>query len=147
MAQVSLGGVVKRFGSHMAVDSFNLDIADGEFVSFLGGSGCGKTTTLRMIAGFETPTAGSILIDGGDVSRVQPNRRNLGMVFQNYALFPNMTVRRNIAFGLKIAGKGAREADARVDEMLELIHMGEFAARYPHQLSGGQQQRVALARA
>ncbi len=147
MAFIELRGLVKSFGRHEVVKGLSLSVEKGEFLSFLGGSGCGKTTTLRMIAGFETPTAGSIHIDGEDISRVQPNRRNLGMVFQNYALFPNMTVRRNIAFGLRIAGSRGREAEARVDEMLELIHMAEFAARYPHQLSGGQQQRVALARA
>jgi putative spermidine/putrescine transport system ATP-binding protein len=147
MAFIELRGVVKSFGKSLVVKGLSMSVEKGEFVSFLGGSGCGKTTTLRMIAGFETPSAGSILIDGADVSAVRPNRRNLGMVFQNYALFPNMTVRRNIAFGLKIAGKRGDVLESRVDEMLELIHMGEFASRYPHQLSGGQQQRVALARA
>ena len=147
MAFIELNGLVKSFGRHEVVKGLSLSVEKGEFVSFLGGSGCGKTTTLRMIAGFETPTAGSIHIDGEDLSMVQPNKRNLGMVFQNYALFPNMTARRNIAFGLKIAGKKGHEVEARVDEMLDLIHMAEFAARYPHQLSGGQQQRVALARA
>src|SRR5208283_514939 len=147
MAQVSLGGVVKRFGSHMAVDSFTLDIADGEFVSFLGGSGCGKTTTLRMIAGFETPTAGRILVDEADVVEVPPNKRGVGMVFQNYALFPNMTARQNIGFGLKVGGKPAAEIDRRVNEMLGLIHMEELGSRFPHEMSGGQQQRVSLARA
>jgi putative spermidine/putrescine transport system ATP-binding protein len=147
MAFLELHEIVKSFGKNTVVKRLSLDVEKGEFVSLLGGSGCGKTTTLRMIAGFETPTEGRILIDGADVSNVRPNRRNLGMVFQNYALFPNMTVKKNIAFGLKIAGKTGSAVDARVDEMLDLIHMGEFAARYPHQLSGGQQQRVALARA
>ena len=147
MAFLELHELVKSFGKNTVVKKLSLSVAKGEFVSLLGGSGCGKTTTLRMIAGFETPTEGTILIDGDDVSNVRPNKRNLGMVFQNYALFPNMTVRRNIAFGLKIAGKTSAQVEARVDEMLELIHMAEFAARYPHQLSGGQQQRVALARA
>jgi len=147
MAFLELHGVVKNFGHNSVVRGLSLNVEKGEFVSLLGGSGCGKTTTLRMIAGFETPTAGSILIDGQDISNVRPNRRKLGMVFQNYALFPNMTVRRNIAFGLKIAGKTQAEIEARIDEMLDLIHMSEFAQRYPHQLSGGQQQRVALARA
>ena len=147
MAQVSLREVVKRFASHTAVDSFSLDVADGEFVSFLGGSGCGKTTTLRMIAGFETPTAGRILIDGADIVSVPPNRRGVGMVFQNYALFPNMTARQNIGFGLKVEGRHPAEIDRRVGGLLDLIHMEEFDARYPHQMSGGQQQRVALARA
>jgi putative spermidine/putrescine transport system ATP-binding protein len=147
MGFLELQGVVKSFGRNTVVRGLSLSVEKGEFVSLLGGSGCGKTTTLRMIAGFETPTEGRILIGGEDVSRVPPNRRNLGMVFQNYALFPNMTVRRNIAFGLKVAGRKGPEAESRIDEMLELIHMAEFAGRYPHQLSGGQQQRVALARA
>ena len=147
MAQVRLIGVSKHFGKHTAVDSFTLDIGQGEFVSFLGGSGCGKTTTLRMIAGFETPTAGRILIDGADVVETPPNRRGVGMVFQNYALFPNMTARQNIGFGLKVEGRHAQEIERRVGELLELIHMGELGASYPHQMSGGQQQRVALARA
>jgi putative spermidine/putrescine transport system ATP-binding protein len=147
MAFLELRNVVKSFGRNTVVRGLSLSVEKGEFVSLLGGSGCGKTTTLRMIAGFETPSDGSILLGGVDVSRVPPNKRNLGMVFQNYALFPNMTVRRNIAFGLKIAGQRGEEADRRVDEMLELIHMGEYDGRYPHQLSGGQQQRVALARA
>jgi putative spermidine/putrescine transport system ATP-binding protein len=147
MAFLELREVVKSFGRNAVVRGLSLSVEKGEFVSLLGGSGCGKTTTLRMIAGFETPTAGSIFVGGADVSSVPPNRRNLGMVFQNYALFPNMTVRRNIAFGLRIAGIKGAKADERVDAMLELIHMGEYAGRYPHQLSGGQQQRVALARA
>ena len=147
MSQVRLIGISKHFGKHAAVDSFSLDIAEGEFVSFLGGSGCGKTTTLRMIAGFETPTAGHITIDGADVVDVPPNRRGVGMVFQNYALFPNMTARQNIGFGLKVEGRHTQEIERRVAELLGLIHMGEFGAHFPHQMSGGQQQRVALARA
>ncbi len=147
MAFLELKNLVKRFGATTVVDDFNLDIQEGEFMSFLGGSGCGKTTTLRMVAGFETPSEGSIRIAGVEVASVPPNQRGVGMVFQNYALFPNMTVRRNIAFGLKVTGWKAAETERRVDEMLELIHMGEFGERYPHQMSGGQQQRVALARA
>ncbi len=147
MAFLELQGIVKNFGRNTVVRGLSLSVEKGEFVSFLGGSGCGKTTTLRMIAGFEMPTEGSIRLDWADLSRVSPNKRNLGMVFQNYALFPNMTVARNIAFGLKIAGQKKAAIASRVEEMLELIHMGEYAERYPHQLSGGQQQRVALARA
>ncbi len=147
MAFLELHGINKSFGSNAVVKSLSLDVAKGEFVSLLGGSGCGKTTTLRMIAGFETPDEGRILMDGADVSGLAPNRRKLGMVFQNYALFPNMNVRRNIAFGLRIARADKARTERRVDEMLELIHMEEFAQRFPHQLSGGQQQRVALARA
>jgi putative spermidine/putrescine transport system ATP-binding protein len=147
MAFVELHEVVKRFGRHAAVDSFSLLVEEGEFVSFLGGSGCGKTTTLRMIAGFETPSSGRILLKGSDVVQMPPNRRGVGMVFQNYALFPNMTAGQNIGFGLKVAGRHPEERERRVGEMLALIHMEEFHDRFPHQMSGGQQQRVALARA
>ncbi|MEZ5476012.1 MAG: ABC transporter ATP-binding protein [Thiolinea sp.] len=129
------------------VKDFNLEVAQGEFVSFLGPSGCGKTTVLRMVAGFETPTSGIIRIDGQDVVSLKPNQRNIGMVFQAYALFPNMTVAQNVAFGLKVAGRGKPEIKATVQEMLVLIKLEELGARYPFQLSGGQQQRVALARA
>jgi putative spermidine/putrescine transport system ATP-binding protein len=147
VAYVELIDMVKSFGRHLAVDSFSLQIGEGELVSFLGGSGCGKTTTLRMIAGFESPTAGRIRIKDSDVVDVPPNRRGVGMVFQNYALFPNMTARQNIGFGLKVSGKAPAEIDRRVDEMLALIHMEDLGARFPHQMSGGQQQRVSLARA
>jgi putative spermidine/putrescine transport system ATP-binding protein len=147
MAFLELSDIVKRFGRNTVVSDFNLDVAEGEFVSFLGGSGCGKTTTLRMIAGFETPTSGSIVIDGRDVVGVSANKRDVGMVFQNYALFPNMTVNGNIGFGLKVAGKKPAAIAKRVAELLAIIRMEEFGVRYPHQLSGGQQQRVALARA
>jgi putative spermidine/putrescine transport system ATP-binding protein len=119
----------------------------GELVSFLGPSGCGKTTTLRMVAGFEMPTSGTITINGADITRISPNKRHVGMVFQAYALFPNMTVADNIGFGLKIAKKPASEIKKRAEEMLALIHMPGLGNRYPYQLSGGQQQRVALARA
>ncbi len=147
MAFLELHDVVKVFGKNTVVRNLSLNVEKGEFVSFLGSSGCGKTTTLRMIAGFETLTEGSIILDGVNVERTPPNRRNLGMVFQSYALFPNMNVRHNIGFALKIAGLPREKMEKRVDEMLDLIKMGEYASRYPHQLSGGQQQRVALARA
>ena len=147
MAFLELSGVEKRFGGVVAVQSFDLAAERGEFVSFLGPSGCGKTTTLRMIAGFEDPTAGSISIDGREVTDVPPNRRNVGMVFQSYALFPNMTVASNVAFGLKMRRRSGADIDRRVRELLELIHLPDKADRYPYQLSGGQQQRVALARA
>ena len=150
MGFLELTHIKKLFGHHSsiaAVQDFNISVAKGEFVSLLGPSGCGKTTTLRMIAGFEMPTEGKILINGADISNKSPNQRNVGMVFQSYALFPNMTVADNIAFGLKIAHKPAIEIKQTVKEMLTLIHMEEFGPRYPHQLSGGQQQRVALARA
>jgi len=147
MAFLELTHVSKSFPGSVAVDDFNLSAEQGEFVSFLGPSGCGKTTTLRMIAGFEIPTSGTITLDGQDLTFVTPNKRNVGMVFQSYALFPNMTVKDNIGFGLDIAGRKKNEIAARVEEMLGLIHLDEFGARYPAQLSGGQQQRVALARA
>ena len=147
MAFLELSGVEKRFSGVVAVEDFNLAAERGEFVSFLGPSGCGKTTTLRMIAGFEEPTAGSISIDGREVTDVPPNRRNVGMVFQSYALFPNMTVANNVAFGLKMRRRSGADIDKRVGELLELIHLPDKADQYPYQLSGGQQQRVALARA
>ncbi len=144
---LALTGIRKTFGAEAVVKDFNLKVERGELVTLLGPSGCGKTTTLRMIAGFETPTEGSIRIDGRDVTHLSARRRSIGMVFQAYALFPNMTVERNIAFGLKVAGKPAAEIKARVDEMLALIKLSDLAGRFPHQLSGGQQQRVSLARA
>lgn len=147
MAFLELNNVHKSFGQVNAVESFNLQVERGELVSFLGPSGCGKTTTLRMIAGFELPTSGNVTINGKDFTYVQPNRRNVGMVFQSYALFPNMTVGDNIGFGLKIAKKPGDQVKKRVEEMLALIHMSGLGDRYPYQLSGGQQQRVALARA
>ena len=147
MAFLQLTNFQKAFGQTVAVRDVNLQVARGEFVSFLGPSGCGKTTTLRMIAGFEHPTSGSIVIDGVEVTGTPANQRNIGMVFQSYALFPNMTVANNIGFGLKVAGKSAQEIKTRVDEMLGLIKLETLGNRYPYQLSGGQQQRVALARA
>jgi putative spermidine/putrescine transport system ATP-binding protein len=144
---LSLEGVRKEFGGVYVVDAFNLEVAQGEFVSFLGPSGCGKTTTLRMVAGFEQPSSGTIRLAGKDVTFTKPNDRNIGMVFQSYALFPNMTVGRNVGFGLKVRGRPRAEIDARVKEMLELVQMPHLETRYPYQLSGGQQQRVALARA
>jgi putative spermidine/putrescine transport system ATP-binding protein len=148
MAFLEINNVSKSFSKDTyAVQDFDLKVEKGELVSFLGPSGCGKTTTLRMVAGFEVPTTGKIMINGEDVTYRPPNGRNVGMVFQAYALFPNMTVADNIGFGLKIAKKPAAEIKQRVDEMLNLIHMPGFGDRYPYQLSGGQQQRVALARA
>ncbi|MDQ3250060.1 MAG: ABC transporter ATP-binding protein, partial [Chloroflexota bacterium] len=123
MAFLELTQVNKAFGSSVAVKDFDLRVERGEFVSFLGPSGCGKTTTLRMIAGFEQPTSGSIVMDGVDISFTAPNARNIGMVFQSYALFPNMTVANNIGFGLKVAGKAAGEIKTRVTEMLGLIKL------------------------
>jgi len=147
MAFLELNRVQKRFGDVAAVQDFNLAAERGEFVSFLGPSGCGKTTTLRMIAGFERPTAGTIAIDGTDVTNRAPNQRNVGMVFQSYALFPNMNVAGNIGYGLKIRKRSKADIDRRVGELLELIHLEGRGDRFPWQLSGGQQQRVALARA
>ena len=147
MAFLELTNISKIFGQTAAVQDFNLNVERGEFVSFLGPSGCGKTTTLRMIAGFELPTTGTIVINGNDVTHKPPQKRNTGMVFQAYALFPNMTVADNIGFGMKIAHKPKDEIKRRVAEMLAIIKMNDFDHRYPYQLSGGQQQRVALARA
>jgi putative spermidine/putrescine transport system ATP-binding protein len=147
MAFLEMSDLQKHYGPNHVVQDFNLDIEKGEFVSFLGPSGCGKTTTLRMVAGFEKPTGGRIRIDGRDVVNLKPNQRNIGMVFQAYALFPNMTVAQNVAFGLKVAGAPKADAEARVVEMLQLIKLPDLGTRYPFQLSGGQQQRVALARA
>lgn len=147
MTHLTLSKISKHFGDFIAVRDFNLEVERGEFVSFLGPSGCGKTTTLRMIAGFEPPTTGTIAIDGVDITNKAPSQRNVGMVFQSYALFPNMTVSQNIGFGLKIRREPEDAVKKRVNEMLELIHLGEKGNSYPHQLSGGQQQRVALARA
>jgi len=144
---LSIQNVKKSFGTVTVVQNFDLDVSRGEFVSFLGPSGCGKTTVLRMVAGFEEPSSGSIMVGGQDVTRLKPNKRNIGMVFQAYALFPNLTVAQNIGFGLKVAGVARADADRRVTEMLRLIKLPEFGDRYPYQLSGGQQQRVALARA
>ncbi len=147
MAFLDISHLEKAFGALRVVKDFNLGIEQGEFVSLLGPSGCGKTTVLRMVAGFETPGSGSISLDGKDMVTLRPNQRNVGMVFQAYALFPNLTVAQNVGFGLKIAGVGRAEAEARVTEMLALIGLPDLGARYPFQLSGGQQQRVALARA
>jgi putative spermidine/putrescine transport system ATP-binding protein len=144
---LTLSNICKQFGEFTAVCEFNLQVEKGEFVSFLGPSGCGKTTTLRMIAGFETPSIGKIAIDEVDITNKAPNQRNVGMVFQSYALFPNMTVAQNIGYGLRIRKEPKAAIKARVDEMLALIHLEKKGKSYPNQLSGGQQQRVALARA
>jgi putative spermidine/putrescine transport system ATP-binding protein len=139
--------LVKAFGGNTVVKGANLTFNRGEFISLLGPSGCGKTTILRMIAGFERPTSGTILVEGRDITPLQPNQRKVGMVFQAYALFPNMNVADNVAFGLKIAGMPAEQRRVRVEEMLKLIGLAGFGARFPFEMSGGQQQRVALARA
>ncbi|PYN62570.1 MAG: spermidine/putrescine ABC transporter ATP-binding protein [Candidatus Rokuibacteriota bacterium] len=145
--RISLDRLTKRFGGAVAVDGLSLDIHPGELVSLVGGSGCGKTTTLRMIAGFERPDAGEIRFGDRVVNEVPPRRRGVGIVFQSYALFPTMTVAENIAFGLHVAKWPAAKARARVAEMVELTRLHGLEDRYANQLSGGQQQRVALARA
>jgi len=147
MAFLEIKNGSKMFGRMEAVKDFNLEVQKGELVTFLGPSGCGKTTTLRMVAGFEEPTAGQILLNNVDITHHPPNRRDVGMVFQAYALFPNMTVAQNIGFGLKVRRENKELIRKRVKEMLGLIHLEEKGGSYPHQLSGGQQQRVALARA
>jgi len=147
MSFLEINNLSKSFANTEAVKNFNLQVEKGELVSFLGPSGCGKTTTLRMVGGFEVPSSGRVVINNEDITNKPPNQRDVGMVFQSYALFPNMTVAGNIGFGLKIARKPTEEIRTRVAEMLNLIHMPEYGDRYPYQLSGGQQQRVALARA
>ena len=153
MSQVSIEHVYKRFGKVTAVGDFNLQVADGEFVSLLGPSGCGKTTTLRMVAGFERTTEGKIVIgervvnNHEDGTFVPPEKRDIGMVFQSYAVWPHMTVFENVEYPLKIKKVDKAERDKKVQNILEMVHLGEYGERYPNQLSGGQQQRVALARA
>ena len=142
-----IDGLTKRFGGFVAVDHLSLDIHAGEFFALLGPSGCGKTTLLRLIAGFERPSGGRILLDGIDVTRVPPYRRPLNMMFQNYALFPHMTVADNVAFGLKQEGLAKAEIAGRVSDMLALVKLEAFGTRKPNELSGGERQRVALARA
>jgi putrescine transport system ATP-binding protein len=146
MPLLRIEGVAKKFGGFRAVDGVSLDIAAGEFFALLGPSGCGKTTLLRMLAGFETPDEGRILLDGKDIAQVLPHERPVNMMFQNYALFPHLSVRDNIAFGLKRAGMARRDIDTRVAEMVALVKLDGLQKRKPDQLSGGQRQRVALAR-
>lgn len=147
MSFLALNRVRKTFGSAVAVDEMTLDIEQGEFVSLLGPSGCGKTTTLQMLAGFLMPTSGTIRLEDKDLVAVPSNKRGLGIVFQSYALFPHMTVAQNVAFGLEMRSMPRADCARRVTEVLELVGLGAYAARFPRQLSGGQQQRVALARA
>ncbi len=147
MSFLVLDGLTKRYGEHAAVDGISLRIEKGEFVSLLGPSGCGKTTTLQMIAGFVEPTAGGITLEGRNLLAVPAAKRGLGIVFQNYALFPHMTVAENVAFGLEMRRVGKSEREQRVRETLALVGLSGFVERHPAQLSGGQQQRVALARA
>ncbi len=147
MATVELRQLRRVFGEVVALDGIELEIESGEFLSLLGPSGCGKTTALRLVAGFDRPTSGRVLLGGKDVTNVPPNRRGIGMVFQAYSLFPNMTAEANVAFGLKVRKDPREERGRRVAELLELVGLADAAKRYPHQLSGGMQQRVALARA
>jgi putrescine transport system ATP-binding protein len=143
---IQFDNVTKKFGDFTAVNNLSLTIFEREFFALLGASGCGKSTLLRMLAGFEEPTAGRILLDGQDLRGIPPYRRPVNMMFQSYALFPHMTVEKNIAFGLKQEGMPAPDIEKRVAEMLKLVKLEQFAKRKPHQLSGGQRQRVALAR-
>ena len=147
MTHLALTNISKQFTGNSAVKDFNLEVSKGEFVSFLGPSGCGKTTTLRMIAGFEIPTTGKVILDDVEITDKAPNQRNVGMVFQAYALFPNMSVAQNIGFGMQIHRESKAAIKQRVDEMLALIHLEQKGKSFPSELSGGQQQRVALARA
>jgi spermidine/putrescine ABC transporter ATP-binding subunit len=142
-----LDGVSKSFGGVQVLKPLRLDLAQGEMLALLGPSGCGKTTTLRLIAGFEAPDEGRVMIGGRDVTALPPNKRGLGMVFQNYSLFPHMTVAENVAFGLKMRGVNGTEKTKRVRAMLQMVRLGQMEDRHIHQLSGGQQQRIALARA
>ena len=146
-SMIEIRGVTKRFGSFTAVNDISLSVREGEFITLLGPSGCGKTTLLRLLAGFETPDAGSILLAGEDVSHLPPYRRSVNQVFQSYALFPHLTVRENVGFGLRMQQVPAAAAAERIREALATVSLEPMADRFPHQLSGGQRQRVALARA
>jgi putative spermidine/putrescine transport system ATP-binding protein len=147
VAYLELQNLHRNFGTVKALDGIEIALGEGEFLSLLGPSGCGKTTALRLVAGFDRPDAGRIVVDGKDLTSVSPNKRDMGMVFQAYSLFPNMTARDNVAFGLRIRGRKRADRDGRVNDLLELVGLGHAGDRYPHQLSGGMQQRVALARA
>ena len=147
MSRVVFERVVKRFGDVTALNSLDLEVREGEFLSLLGPSGCGKTTALRLVAGFIEPTSGRVIMDRDDISRLPPEQRNIGMVFQDYALFPHLTIAENIAFGLTERGARGNAARSRVTELLDLVKLPGIETRYPSELSGGQQQRVALARA
>jgi len=144
---VRLEGVSKVYGNHAVIPPLDLSIRDGEFLTLLGPSGCGKTTILRMIAGLESPSSGRIVLDGEDITYLPPYKRDVNTVFQNYALFPHMTVEENISFGLRMKGVPSDEAKRRIDRVLSLIRLENLRERYPSQMSGGQQQRVAIARA
>ena len=147
MTTLDFISVRKTFGTNVALEGLDLDVRDGELITLLGPSGCGKTTALRIAAGFEFADSGAVLIAGGDITRTPAHKRNMGMVFQSYSLFPNLTVAKNVEFGLRTRGVPSNQRLSRVAEMLDLVQLTSFADRYPHQISGGQAQRVALARA
>jgi putative spermidine/putrescine transport system ATP-binding protein len=147
MAYLELQNLHRDFGTVKALDGIEVQLGQGEFLSLLGPSGCGKTTALRLVAGFDRPDAGAIVVDGKDITNVAPSKRDMGMVFQAYSLFPNMTAAQNVEYGLKIRGQSRGDRSKRVEGLLELVGLGHARTRYPHQLSGGMQQRVALARA
>jgi ABC-type Fe3+/spermidine/putrescine transport system ATPase subunit len=147
MPYLELQELHKRFGEFTAIQEIDISLEGGEFLSLLGPSGCGKTTALRIVAGFERPTKGRVVVDGTDLTSVPPNRRDMGMVFQAYSLFPNMNAEDNVEFGLRVRGKAPGERKRKVAELIELVGLTEAAKRYPHQLSGGMQQRVGIARA
>jgi putative spermidine/putrescine transport system ATP-binding protein len=147
MGYLELENLHRDFGTVKALNGINISLGEGEFLSLLGPSGCGKTTALRLVAGFDQPNDGRIVVAGKDVTRIAPNKRDMGMVFQAYSLFPNMTARQNVEFGLRIRGRDKSDRQKRVADLLELVGLGHAVDRYPHQLSGGMQQRVALARA
>ncbi len=147
MPYLELQNLHRDFGTVKALDGIEIELGEGEFLSLLGPSGCGKTTALRLVAGFDRPDEGRIVVDGKDVTNIAPNKRDMGMVFQAYSLFPNMTARQNVEYGLKIRGGDKTDRRKRVADLLELVGLGHAVDRYPHQLSGGMQQRVALARA
>ena len=147
MADLSVKGLKKSFGDHVVLKGVSFDVKSGDFLSLLGPSGCGKTTILRIICGLETADEGEVLVDGADVTKVRPEKRNIGLVFQNYALFPSMNVAKNVGYGLKMHKVPQPEIDERVNEALELVKLGGYNSRRVTQLSGGEQQRVAIARA
>src|ERR1700755_3027803 len=145
MTYLVLENLHRDFGTVKALNGINISLGEGEFLSLLGPSGCGETTALRLVAGFDRPSEGRIVVDGKDMTGVAPSKRDMGMVFQAYSLFPNMTARQNVDFGLRIRGRDKADRAKRVNDLLELVGLGHAAERFPHQLSGGMQQRVALA--